>query len=153
MEKNKQANDVYISIWLLCCAPSKLNATIDLKRFILLSEQKQCLSSFTEAPRQRKFKKRIQPKTPIWRSKGAVLCVCFHVNVNGGQKGREREKVRSPRTISNSSRVFYQSGALHQMVKLGLNWLTMSCVGRLQVTGLTSRLHANHSCMYTWSWW
>lgn len=39
------------------------------------------------------------------------------------------------------------------MVKLWLNWLMMSCVGRLQVTGLTSRLHANHSCMYTWSWW
>lgn len=151
MEKNKQANDVYISIWLLCCAPSKLNATIDLKRFILLSEQKQCLSSFTEAPRQRKFKKESSQRHPFEDQKG-LYCVYVFMWMWMGGKKEEREKVRSPRTISNSSRVFYQSGALHQMVKLGLNWL-MSCVGRLQVTGLTSRLHANHSCMYTWSWW
>lgn len=116
----------------------KLNATIDLKRFILFSEENPRLSSSVHWSCKTQ-EKNCSHRHTFEDQKGTVLCVCVY------EGERKRRGPLWTAAISNNSKAFYQSSLDHQLVESWLNWLTVSCVGSLQLTSLTSRLHANHT--------
>ena len=115
---------MYISIWLLCCTPSKLNATIDLKRFILLSEEKQPLSSLVHWSWKTQRKNCSQRHTFEDQSRqycvfeGVSACVCMYV---WWWKEKERSYC-GLQPLATIPRHF-----INPLVESWLNWLMLSC--------------------------